>query len=59
MMTDEVRQEIDQLREEIRQIGATLRRLREDLAEIERVKTGPKGEIDLDAWLGESWRNAS
>ena len=50
MMTDEVRQEIDQLREEIRQIGATLRRLREDLAEIEKVKTGPQGEIDLEAW---------
>ena len=50
MMTEEVRREIDGLRSEIRQIGATLRQLREDLAEMERIKTGPKGEIDLEAW---------
>ncbi len=49
-MSEETRREIDQLREEIRTIGATLRQLREDLAEIERIKTGPKGEIDLEAW---------
>ena len=50
MMTEEVRREIDGLRSEIRQIGATLRQLREDLAEIDRIKTGPKGEIDLESW---------
>ena len=50
MMTEEVRKEIDELREEIRQIGATLKGLRQDLDEVERVKTGPRGEIDLDAW---------
>ena len=50
MMTDAVRQEIDEIREEIRQIGATLRQLREDLTVIEKIKTGPKGEIDLEAW---------
>ena len=50
MMTEEVRREIDQLREEIRSIGATLRQLREDLSEVEKVKTGPQGEIDLEAW---------
>ena len=59
MMTDEVRHEIDDLREEIRQIGATLRQLREDLGEIEKIKTGPKGEIDLEAWdKAESVREA-
>ncbi|MCZ6690308.1 MAG: hypothetical protein O7H41_11935 [Planctomycetota bacterium] len=50
MMTDEVRNEIDQLREEIRQIGATLKGFRQDLDEIDRIKTGPQGEIDLEAW---------
>jgi hypothetical protein len=50
MMTDEVRQEVDQLREEIRQIGATLKGLRQDLDEINRIKSGPQGEIDLGAW---------
>ncbi len=50
MMSEETRREIDQLREEIRSIGASLRQLREDLSEVERVKTGPQGEIDLEAW---------
>ena len=49
-MSEETRREIDQLREEIRSIGASLRQLREDLGEIERVKSGPGGEIDLDLW---------
>ncbi|MCZ6690687.1 MAG: hypothetical protein O7H41_13925 [Planctomycetota bacterium] len=50
MMTEEVRKEIDELRNEIRQIGATLKGFRQDLDEINRIKTGPQGEIDLDAW---------
>ena len=50
MMTEETRKKIDDLRQEIRDIGATRRQLREDLAEIEKIKTGPKGEIDLEAW---------
>jgi hypothetical protein len=50
MMTDEIRQEIDGLREEIREIGATLKAFRQELDEIEGIKTGPKGEIDLEAW---------
>ena len=49
-MSEEVRREIDQLREEIRQIGATLKGLRQDLDELDRVKTGPQGEIDLEGW---------
>ena len=49
-MSEETRRGIDQLREEIRSIGATLRQLREDLSEVEKVKTGPQGEIDLEAW---------
>ena len=50
MMTEEVRKEIDELREEIRQIGATLKGLRQDLGELDRVKTGPDGEIDMELW---------
>ncbi len=50
MMTDEVRKEIDELRNEIRQIGATLKGFRKDLDEIDRIKTGPQGEIDLESW---------
>ncbi|MCZ6688703.1 MAG: hypothetical protein O7H41_03770 [Planctomycetota bacterium] len=49
-MTQDVRRQIDQLREEIRTIGATLRQLREDLAEVDQVKSGPRGEIDLALW---------
>ena len=50
MMTEETRREIDQLREELRAIGATLRQLRADQAEADKVKSGPKGEIDLGGW---------
>ena len=50
MMSEETRREIDQLREEIRSIGAALRQLREDLSGVDRIKTGPQGEIDLEAW---------
>ncbi len=49
-MSEETRREIDQLREEIRSIGATLRQLREDLSDVDKIKTGPQGEIDLEAW---------
>ncbi len=49
-MSEETRREIDQIREEIRSIGAALRQLREDLSGVDRIKTGPQGEIDLGAW---------
>ena len=56
-MSEETRREIDQLREEIRTIGATLRQLRQDLAEVDQVKSGPGGEIDLSLWnKGEEFR---
>ena len=49
-MSDETRREIDMCREEIRSIGAALRQLREDLSGVDKIKTGPQGEIDLGAW---------
>ena len=49
-MSQEERQEIDELRETIRGIGATLKHLRQEKEELDRVKTGPNGEIDLEAW---------
>ena len=50
MMTEETRRDIDQLREELRTIGATLRQLRQDLGAVDQMKSGPRGEIDLEAW---------
>ena len=50
MMTDEVRKEIDQLRSIIRKIGATLKGLRLRLKQVEAMKTGPRGEIDIESW---------
>ena len=49
-MSEETRREIDQLRDTIREIGATLKQLRQERDEIDRIKTGPQGEIDLEAW---------
>ncbi len=49
-MSEETRRDIDQLREELRTIGATLRQLREDLGAVDEMKSGPRGEIDLEAW---------
>ena len=49
-MSEEVRQEIDQLRDTIREIGATLKQLRQERDELDGIKTGPQGEIDLEAW---------
>ena len=50
MMSDETRETIDHLRAIIRKIGVSLKALRNRLDEIEKVKTGPRGEIDLDEW---------
>ena len=49
-MSQEERQEIDEVRETIRGIGATLKHLRQEKEELDRIKTGPQGEIDLEAW---------
>ncbi len=49
-MSEETRRNIDQLREELRTIGATLRQLRDDVGAVDQMKSGPRGEIDLDAW---------
>ena len=50
MMSEKTRKAIDEHRQEIREIGAALKGLRQELDDLDRIKSGPRNEIDLDAW---------